>query len=99
MKGVFLLLIYPRVHKAPFPGSYLRSSFIVFVPIFAFYALVFPAAITRIPGDGPPPSAAVLIPFFLFAYVLFSVLFAAFLGASHTWRSTLDDLRRKKRER
>lgn len=80
-KVLLLLMAYPRIHKARFPGSYLITSFLGMIPIFAFYALVFPAVLSSIPDERPP--IGVLIVFWLFGYVLFSVLFAGFLPMQH----------------
>jgi hypothetical protein len=77
MKGLLLLMDYPRRHKQSFPGSYLATSFIVFVPIFGFYA----AGLNTLAGDDFPVFGRVL--FLLFSYILFSVFFAGALRMQH----------------
>lgn len=81
MKALWLLVTYPRLRKSAFPGSRIMASFIVFVPIFVFYAVGLYAAVKQT-GDKPPLAGMVL--FLLFSYLLFSVIFAGFMRAAHT---------------
>jgi hypothetical protein len=81
MKAMLLLMIYPLVRNAPFPGSYLLTSFICFVPIFPIYIAWSRVADVAFHEAPTPPN--VLFPGLLFAYVLFSVAFAAFLRVQH----------------
>jgi len=81
LKALILLSVYPRLHKAAFPGSYLQTSFVSFVPIFAFYAAGFYVinAVTKM--DAPP----LFIALFLLGYPLFSVLFAGAMRVTHAF--------------
>ncbi len=74
LKALLLLMLYPLLRNAPFPGSYLLTSFMSCVPLLAFFA-----AGARASREGPT-SAWVRI---LIGYVLSSVLCAGFLRVQH----------------
>jgi hypothetical protein len=82
LKACLLLMAYPRIHKVPFPGSYLISSFLALIPIFAFYGSAFPALMASIPDEEPPPVGALIL-LLSFGYVLFSLFFAFALRFQH----------------
>jgi hypothetical protein len=82
LKGLWLLMAYPLMHKAHFPGSRLIASFMVFVPIMAFYATGL-LVIVKQAGLAPMP-ATTAIPLLLFSYVLFSLFFAAAAAVMHS---------------
>jgi hypothetical protein len=82
LKGLFLLAIYPRLRKQAFPGSYLATSFIVFVPIFVFYATALLLVVPRY-GDEVPLMEVTL--FMIFAYLFFGIFFAGALRLFHAF--------------
>ncbi len=88
-KGMLLLLAYPRLHKTNFPGSYLVSTALVFVPIFLFFAIGLPLLARQ---NGDEMSIPILLTFLLVAYPMFVVFFAAAMRAQHAMSPLQDKI-------
>lgn len=91
LKILLMLMLYPLTQKSRFPGSYVVACFIAFVPIFVFYASTM-VLLVRDKHESPP--SLLLVPFGLFAYVLFSLVFGGALYANQSlllrWRRNRD---------
>lgn len=88
-KGMLLLVAYRRLHKAEFPGSYLMSTGMVFVPIFTFFAISLPLLAKE---RGEEVSVAMVLAFVLLAYPIFVLFFAGTMRAQHAMQPLQDKL-------
>lgn len=83
LKAQSLLMFYPIWHRTRYPGSHLVSSFIALVPTFGFYS----SAMYALTAQLAEAKWYILVPFLIFSYVLFSLLFGGFLYVSEKMQS------------
>jgi uncharacterized membrane protein len=88
-KGMLLLWAYPHLHKKRFPGSYLVSTALVFVPIFMFFAIGLPLVARE---SGEEVTISMVLIFVLVSYPIFVVFFATAMRAQHAMSPLQDKM-------